>query len=275
MLLAPALLLTFIASTVSSQPTYTNSPYGQPVSASIGIPTTYAPSSVAISTVPTSAPPQSSPINPATPQQQIQRPMNQMGQMNQTNPQQQPVMIARPLSPASAARERSRVSILLEINTALLQEVVNLQAQGKAGVPSGAPGQASPSQNTPTDHAAPSPTTTTPTIETPDSATAKAAPKPASKEYIDCMRRLQANLAYLATIADRAKKPGNQPPPAPAIMDHPPHMQTLAEMYGKLRDLYPDGGKPGRTEPLQQQQRMASQGQRPNARGMMMPTSVS
>src|SRR6201999_2056273 len=37
------------------------------------------------------------------------------------------------VSPQSAARERARVSVLLEINTHLLQEVVSLQAQGKAG----------------------------------------------------------------------------------------------------------------------------------------------
>jgi hypothetical protein len=37
-----------------------------------------------------------------------------------------------------------------------------------------------------------------------------------------CMRRLQANLAYLAAIADRSHKPSSQIPPHPAIISAPP-----------------------------------------------------
>lgn len=40
-----------------------------------------------------------------------------------------------PQSPQSFAREKARVSVLLEINSYLLQEVVSLQAQGRAGGP--------------------------------------------------------------------------------------------------------------------------------------------
>jgi hypothetical protein len=36
------------------------------------------------------------------------------------------------------------------------------------------------------------------------------------------MRRLQANLAYLAAIADRSHKPSSQIPPHPAIISAPP-----------------------------------------------------
>jgi hypothetical protein len=57
------------------------------------------------------------------------------------------------------------------------------------------------------------------------------------------MRRLQANLAYLATIADRAKKSGGVPPPAPAIVTPPPHLPSMNELYKKLNDLLPQGGK--------------------------------
>ncbi len=38
-------------------------------------------------------------------------------------------------------REKKRVALLLEINRELLQEGVNLQSQGKAGLPGGAPNQ--------------------------------------------------------------------------------------------------------------------------------------
>ncbi|KAI1924539.1 hypothetical protein LOZ65_003022, partial [Ophidiomyces ophidiicola] len=107
------------------------------------------------------------------------------------------------LAAAAAAREKARVTVLLDINSALLQEVVHLQAAGKAGV-------------------ANQPTTTK-----------------ASPAYVDCMRRLQANLAYLATIADRAKKAGAHAPAAPAIMTPPPSLPALQPAYAQLNDLFP------------------------------------
>ena len=61
------------------------------------------------------------------------------------------------------------------------------------------------------------------------------------------MRRLQANLAYLAAIADRAHKPASHIPAAPAIMVAPEKMPALAETYKKLGALFPDvqpGSKP-------------------------------
>lgn len=38
-----------------------------------------------------------------------------------------------PVSPVSQAREKERITTLLEINTLLLKEVVDLQTQGKGG----------------------------------------------------------------------------------------------------------------------------------------------
>lgn len=122
-----------------------------------------------------------------------------------------------------AAREKSRVSTLLDINSMLLQEVINLQAAGKAGAPPSQPGQ----------ETNPSPTTEQ-TTEAP-----KGSGQKPSQEYIECMRRLQANLAYLASIADRAKKSGGVPPTAPAIMTPPPNAPHLNEIYGKLVELFP------------------------------------
>lgn len=119
-----------------------------------------------------------------------------------------------------AAREKARVTALLDINSALLQEVINLQATGKAGSASNT--DANPSDQT----ADPS----------------KAGQKP-SPEYMECMRRLQANLGYLATIADRAKKSGGVAPQAPAIMTPPPNLPSVNDLYGKLNELFPRAGK--------------------------------
>lgn len=121
-----------------------------------------------------------------------------------------------------AAREKARVTALLDINSALLQEVVNLQAAGKAGAAS------NPDPNSPTTEQAADPS--------------KAGQKP-SPEYIECMRRLQANLAYLATIADRAKKPGGVAPQAPAIMTPPPNLPSINDLYTKLNELFSRSGK--------------------------------
>ncbi|KAI4240125.1 MAG: hypothetical protein LQ352_007712, partial [Teloschistes flavicans] len=83
---------------------------------------------------------------------------------------------------------------------------------------------------------------------------------PASKEYIEYMRRLQANLAYLASVADRHHKPGNAVPQYPAIMEAPnlpppastkdgeavnggrkeEEREDLREIYKRLRDLWPE-----------------------------------
>ena len=77
------------------------------------------------------------------------------------------------------------------------------------------------------------------------------------------MRRLQANLAYLANIADRYHKPVAAIQPCPAIIDAPPatpgsaiseeSMQGLKAAYKELRELYPDiqqGAVGGPTAPM-------------------------
>ncbi|PYI11697.1 hypothetical protein BO78DRAFT_99173 [Aspergillus sclerotiicarbonarius CBS 121057] len=122
-------------------------------------------------------------------------------------------------SPATAAREKARVSTLLDINSMLLQEVMNLQAAGKAGGPSQGSQESNPSPGS---------------DQNPDKPTQRPSP-----EYVECMRRLQANLGYLATIADRAKKSGGVPPTAPAIMSPPPNMPSMNEIYNKLNELFP------------------------------------
>ena len=146
------------------------------------------------------------------------------------------------LSPQSAARERARVTVLLEINTYLLQEVVSLQAQGKAG---SGPSQGQQSPTSPTSATDPANPLNNSPGEPPKSASAtSAAPsKPPSQEYADCMRRLQANLSYLAAIADAKKKVNGALPAGPAIMIPPPHMTQVHELYKKLNALFPEASQ--------------------------------
>lgn len=138
------------------------------------------------------------------------------------------------MSPQSQARERARVTVLLEINTVLLQEVVSLQGKGMAGT---APTQTQQSPNSPTSN---DPNALS---NSPVDAGKPAGSKPASQEYADCMRRLQANLSYLASIADAKKKPQGQIPIGPAIMIPPPHLQEVHDLYKKLNQLFPEASQ--------------------------------
>lgn len=47
-----------------------------------------------------------------------------------------------------------------------------------------------------------------------------------SKDYGECMRRIQYNLAYLAAVADRSHKPASSIPKYPQFMYAPPLSQT-------------------------------------------------
>lgn len=159
----------------------------------------------------------------------------QQAQMQNAAQMTKPVSQPTPsLSPQSQARERARVSVLLEINTALLKEVISLQAQGKAGI---APTQG---QQSPT-----SPTTGDPNSALSNSPVdaSKQGQKAASQEYADCMRRLQANLSYLATIADAKKKVNGTIPLGPAIMIPPPHLTEVHDLYKKLNQLFPEASQ--------------------------------
>ncbi|PYH46956.1 uncharacterized protein BP01DRAFT_316104, partial [Aspergillus saccharolyticus JOP 1030-1] len=158
---------------------------------------------------------------------------NNMISTQQPKPTPQPNLAptsspSAPQSPAAVAREKARVSVLLDINSMLLQEVINLQAAGKAG---GSPAQQGSQEPNP------SPTSE----QTPDKSSHSQRPSP---EYVECMRRLQANLAYLATVADRAKKSGGVPPNGPAILTPPPNMPAMNDLYNRLSDLFSRSGQP-------------------------------
>lgn len=130
----------------------------------------------------------------------------------------------------NAAREEDRVTTLLEINSHLLQEVMNLQAQGKAG---------------PANHQSP----TSPNSGMDNANAGSSSPsepskgQPPSQEYADCMRRLQANLAFLAAIADASRKATGARPVGPAIMVPPPHLTSVHPLYQKLKALFPEASQ--------------------------------
>jgi hypothetical protein len=148
-----------------------------------------------------------------------------------------------PQSPQSIAQEKARVSVLLEINSYLLQEVVSLQAQGKAGGPPTSLPQQSPTQETAAGSPASATDPSNPLNNSPIDPTKSAGAKPPSPEYIECMRRLQANLAYLTAIADAKKKAAGSIPATPAIMVPPHHLADVRELYKKLNSLFVGAGQ--------------------------------
>ena len=129
-------------------------------------------------------------------------------------------------NPQAAAREEERVTTLLEINSHLLQEVMNLQAQGRAG-------------NNNTNRQSP----TSPNLAGDNASFDPSKNQPASQEYADCMRRLQANLAFLAAIADASRKATAPRLLGPAIMVPPPHLTSVHALYQKLKALFPEASQ--------------------------------
>lgn len=116
-----------------------------------------------------------------------------------------------PQSPGTQAREQKRVEMLLDINSELLQEINNLQAQGRGGAMN------------------PQHQLQLRALNMDESM--------AAEEYIQCLRRVQANLAYLAPRADTQQ--AAKAPPGPAHMSPPAHMPQLQAKYEQLRELFP------------------------------------
>lgn len=75
-----------------------------------------------------------------------------------------------PNTPEEIAREQERIRLILEINSEILEHVNRLQAEGQGGaLPGAAPVPGSPTQD-----------------------------KPASSDFVTCLRATQVNVAYLA-----------------------------------------------------------------------------
>lgn len=151
--------------------------------------------------------------------------------------------VQQPQSPESLEQDKSRVCVLLKINAYLLQEVVSLQGQGKAGGPPSSLPQQSPTQETGAASPASASDPSNPLNNSPIDPTRPPGSKPPSPEYIECMRRLQANLSYLAAIADAKKKAAGTVPVAPAIMTPPPHFAAVRELYTQLNALFQGAGQ--------------------------------
>ncbi|KAF9870329.1 glutamine repeat protein-1 [Colletotrichum karsti] len=137
--------------------------------------------------------------------------------------------VSTPLSPGSESREQERFSLLLEINQELLFESMQLQH-----------------------------TLTELKKEAASSGEGDQGRKPSQEEaamqqdYSHCMRRLQANLAYLAALADR--KGNVQVPPSPAYLSSPPLNMAL-----KVRVSTPPGDVPeNNPDPMTDRQERSS-----------------
>lgn len=104
-----------------------------------------------------------------------------------------------PLSPGGESREKERVGLLLDINKYLLMEVMKLQDAQQAAKAAKEAAEGKPEGEKPKVPADPG----------------------MGKEFVECMRRIQYNLSYLAAIADRSHKPSSQTPPHPAIISAP------------------------------------------------------
>ncbi|OWO97792.1 hypothetical protein B2J93_8903 [Marssonina coronariae] len=114
-----------------------------------------------------------------------------------------------PLSPGSESREKERVTLLLSINQQLLMEVIHQQLAHAEARKDDPPTVSSPDGAEKSEQ------------ERADEKAGGEKGRPTTREYVECMRRLQSNLAYLAAIADRSHKPSSQIPPHPAILVAP------------------------------------------------------
>ena len=138
-----------------------------------------------------------------------------------------------PQSPGGQSREAARVALLLRINEDLLAEVHRLQEAGKGGAISAQQVQQFRAEGKPD--------------------------KMASDEYIQCLRRVQANFTYLMPKAQSSsgQASGNEAKhlPGPAHMTPPPHMpDEMKQKYEQLRELFPDWPGLDQRMAMQQQQ---------------------
>ncbi|KAF2759965.1 hypothetical protein EJ05DRAFT_484845 [Pseudovirgaria hyperparasitica] len=162
------------------------------------------------------------------------QPLAQQGAPVQTRPVPQ-----SPITPEGQAKERERMTLLLDINSELLQELSILQSQGKGGAGGGTDGPVGPGGGMKPD-----------------------GQQQASKDYLELLRRLQSNLAYQASTAERYGGKVGQVQPGPAIMTAPASPPALKEMYARLQALFPGwkGSQTVKNSPGPQQRQNLPQG---------------
>ncbi|KAI0409546.1 hypothetical protein F4802DRAFT_544455 [Xylaria palmicola] len=153
-----------------------------------------------------------------------------------------------PLSPGADPKDKERVSVILDINNELLLEAMQIQS---------------------TQHIMRKERTSVNGTDGSiiDGDKKSAEEEQLAEEYVGCMRRLQANLAYLAGLADKERKPNQPSQPYPAFLkpptlniniklrpmqgqdgtevktDSPDREETIKyirELYKKLQALFPD-----------------------------------
>ncbi|KAI1304560.1 hypothetical protein F5Y03DRAFT_173558 [Xylaria venustula] len=153
-----------------------------------------------------------------------------------------------PLSPGADLKDKERVAVILDINNELLLEAMQIQStqhilkKERAAI-NGTDGNTNDGEKKSTEE------------------------EQLAQDYISCMRRLQTNLAYLAGLADKERKPTQPSQPYPAYLKPPPlntsiklrQVQTqdggevktdiidreettkyIGELYKKLQALFPD-----------------------------------
>ena len=84
------------------------------------------------------------------------------------------------------------------------------------------------------------------------------------------MRRLQANLAFLAQNAEKHTKPNQNIMPGPAIMVAPASPDELVKLYAKLQSLFP-GWKGAASKPTPAPQRLNSTSSQASVQNSMQP----
>ncbi|KAI1426807.1 hypothetical protein F5Y12DRAFT_234144 [Xylaria sp. FL1777] len=125
-----------------------------------------------------------------------------------------------PLSPGTDLKERERVGVILEINNELLLEAMQIQStqhiiKKERVAMNGTDGNMNDGEK-----------------KSPEE-------EQLAQDYIHCMRRLQTNLAYLAGLADKERKPTQASVAYPAYLKPPPLNTSI-----KLRQVQnPDGGE--------------------------------
>ncbi|KAJ8122961.1 hypothetical protein ONZ43_g978 [Nemania bipapillata] len=129
-----------------------------------------------------------------------------------------------PLSPGADPKDKERVSVILEINNELLLEAMQIQStqhiikKERAAV-NGTDGTTADGDKKSTEE------------------------EQLAQDYIGCMRRLQTNLAYLAGLADKERKPTQPSQPYPAYLKAPPLDTSI-----KLRQVQAQDGGEAKTD---------------------------
>lgn len=129
-----------------------------------------------------------------------------------------------PLSPGADPKERERVGVILEINNELLLEAMQIQS---------------------TQHIIKKERAATNGVDgnTNDGEKKYIEEEQLAQDYLGCMRRLQTNLAYLAGLADKERKPTQPSQPYPAFLKPPPLNTSI-----KLRQVQAEDGTEARTD---------------------------